>query len=52
VTVLTDQPLRNTLERYGTFERMIKWAIELASYGINYEPRRAIKALLTSSLNV
>jgi len=23
---------------------MVKWAIELAPYGINYEPRRAIKA--------
>jgi len=23
---------------------MIKWAVELAPYGISYEPRRAIKA--------
>jgi len=23
---------------------MVKWAVELAPYGINYEPRRAIKA--------
>jgi len=23
---------------------MIKWAVELTPYGINYEPRRAIKA--------
>ena len=44
VTVLTDQPLRSTLEKYECSGRMIKWAIELAPYGISYEPRRAIKA--------
>ena len=44
ITVLTDQPLRSTLESYGASGRMVKWAIELAPYGIKYEPRRAIKA--------
>jgi len=44
ITVLIDQPLRSTLESYGASGRMVKWAIELAPYGIKYEPRRAIKA--------
>ena len=41
--VLTDQPLQNIAERYGS-SRMMKWVTELASYGISYEPRRTIKA--------
>ena len=44
VTVLIDQPLRNTLEKYGSSRGTIKWAIELAPYGTSYEPRRATKA--------
>ena len=44
MTGLSDQPLRNTLERYGSSGRIIKWAIELSPYGISYKPRRAIKA--------
>ena len=44
VTVLTDQPLRSALKKYGSSGRMVKWAIELAPYGISYEPKRAIKA--------
>jgi len=44
ITVLTDQPLRSTLEKYRSSGRMVKWAVELAPYGINYEPRRAMKA--------
>jgi len=36
VTVLTDQPLRRMLEKYRSLGRMMKWAIELAPYGISY----------------
>jgi len=44
ITVLTDQPLQSTLEKYGSSGRMVKWAVELAPYGLSYEPRKAIKA--------
>jgi len=44
ITILTDQPLWSTLEKYGNSGRMVKWAIELAPYEISYELRRAIKA--------
>jgi len=42
--MLTDQPLQNTLERYESSEKMLRWAIELIPYKINYEHKRAIKA--------
>ena len=44
IVVLTNQPLKNTLERYGSFKRLFKWVVELALYVIRCEPRRATKA--------
>ena len=41
--MLTDQPMRNTVEKYKSFERILNWAAKLAPYRINYEPRKAIK---------
>jgi len=40
---LTDQPLRQILQRPECFGRLTKWAIELSDYDINYEPRKEIK---------
>ena len=42
IVVLSNQPLRSTLKKYESSGRMLKWAIELAPYVINYKPRRAI----------
>ncbi|XP_031127679.1 uncharacterized protein LOC116029776 [Ipomoea triloba] len=42
--VLTDQPLAGILRNPMSSGRMMKWAIELTQYGIEYRPRPSIKA--------
>ena len=44
IGVLTDQPLRNIIHSPKASERLIKWAIELGEFDIQYKPRMAIKA--------
>ncbi|KAM6555169.1 hypothetical protein CsatB_015931 [Cannabis sativa] len=43
IMVLTDQPLRQVLQKPDTSGRLLKWAIELGQYDITYQPRLAIK---------
>ena len=43
VTVLTDQSLRQILQKPEYSGRLTKWSIELSEYDISFEPRRAIK---------
>lgn len=43
ITVLTNQPLRNVLHKPDISGRMLQWAIELSEYGIDYQPRLAMK---------
>lgn len=43
IVVYTDQPLKQPLSRLESSGRMLKWAIELNSYHIEFEPRKAIK---------
>ena len=43
VTILTNQPLRVTLHKPNLFKRMMKWAIELSKYGIEYRPQLSLK---------
>ncbi|XP_052189925.1 uncharacterized protein LOC127799739 [Diospyros lotus] len=43
VAVLTDQPLRQILQKPECSGRLTKWAIELNEYDISFEPRKAIK---------
>ncbi|XP_021811720.1 uncharacterized protein LOC110754904 [Prunus avium] len=43
VTVLTNQPLRQILQRPETSGRLVKWAIELGEFDIRYHPRPAEK---------
>ncbi|XP_052206772.1 uncharacterized protein LOC127811099 [Diospyros lotus] len=43
VTVLTDQPLRQILQRPECSGRLTKWVVELSKYDISLEPRKAIK---------
>ncbi|KAL0426873.1 UNVERIFIED_CONTAM: Retrovirus-related Pol polyprotein from transposon opus [Sesamum latifolium] len=44
VVVLTNHPLKRVLEEPNISGRMVKWAVELNEYGIEYLPRPAIKA--------
>ena len=44
ITVLTDQPLKEVLQRITTSGRMVKWSIELSEYGLEFRPRKSIKA--------
>ncbi len=43
VTVLTDLPLKMLLQRSNFFGMITKWGVQLGSFGIEYEPRTAIK---------
>ncbi|KAK4394710.1 hypothetical protein Sango_1625300 [Sesamum angolense] len=44
VVVLTNHPLKWVLVEPNISGRMVKWAVELSEYGIEYHPRPAIKA--------
>ncbi|CAL9002342.1 unnamed protein product, partial [Prunus brigantina] len=43
ITVLTNHPLRQVLQRPETSGRLVKWAIELGEFDIQFKPRPAEK---------
>ncbi|CAL8991629.1 unnamed protein product [Prunus brigantina] len=43
INVLTNQPLRQVLQKPETSGRLIKWAIELGEFDISYHPRQSEK---------
>ena len=43
ISVITNQPLRQTLHKPNASGRLVKWAIELSEFDISYKPRAAIK---------
>ncbi|KAI5323171.1 hypothetical protein L3X38_032243 [Prunus dulcis] len=43
IHVLTNQPLRQVLQKPKTSGRLVKWAIELGEFDIHYKPRPAIR---------
>ncbi|CAL8137244.1 unnamed protein product [Prunus armeniaca] len=43
IHVLTNQPLRQVLQKPETSGRLVKWAIELGEFDIHYKPRQATK---------
>ena len=43
IHVLTDQPLRQVLQKPETSGRLVKWAIELGEFDIHYKLRNSIK---------
>ena len=40
ITVLTDMPLRSTLQKPDSSGRMMKYAIELSAFGVQFQPPR------------
>ena len=42
--VMTDQPIKKSMNKPETAGRMVQWAIELSQFDIEYHPRTAIKA--------
>ena len=44
ISVITNQPLRQTLYKLDASSRLVKWAIELSEFDISYKPRATIKA--------
>ena len=44
ILVITDQPIKNSMNRPKAARRMVQWVIELSQFDIEYLPRTAIKA--------
>ena len=44
IMVMTDQPLRQVLQKPDASGRLVKWSIELSEFDLSYKPRGAIKA--------
>ncbi|GKV02696.1 hypothetical protein SLEP1_g15094 [Rubroshorea leprosula] len=44
IIVLTDQPLRQILQKPECYGRLIKWAVELGEFEITFQQRSAIRA--------
>ena len=44
IIVLSSQSLRHVLGKSDLSGRMLKWAVELSTFDIDYRPRLAIKA--------
>ena len=44
ILVMTDQPIRKSMNKLEAAGRMIQWAIEFSQFDIKYLPRTAIKA--------
>ena len=44
ILVMTDQPIKKSMNKPEAAGRMIQWVIELNQFDINYHPRTAIKA--------
>ena len=42
--VMTDQPIRKSMNRPEAARRMVQWAIKLSQFNIEYHPKTAIKA--------
>nr|KJB44379.1 hypothetical protein B456_007G249100 [Gossypium raimondii] len=38
------KPLKDILRKVGISRRMIKWSVELSEFGLEYLPRKVVKA--------
>ena len=41
---MTDQPIREAMNKPEAAGRMVQWAIELSQFNVEYRPQTAIKA--------
>ena len=41
---MTDQPIKNSMNKPEAAGRMVQWVIELSQFDIEYHPRTAFKA--------
>ena len=44
IVVMTDHPLKKSMNKVEATGRLIQWAIELSEFNVKYQPRNAIKA--------
>ena len=44
ILVMTEQPIKKSMNKPEAARRMVQWAIELSQFDIEYLPRTAIKA--------
>ncbi|XP_030970747.1 uncharacterized protein LOC115991144 [Quercus lobata] len=44
ILVMTDQPIKKSMNKPEAAGRMVQWAVELSQFDIEYHPRAAIKA--------
>ena len=44
ILVMTDQPIKKSMNKPEAARRMVQWAIELSQFDIEYHPKTAIKA--------
>ena len=44
ILVMTNQPIKKSMNKPEAAGRMVQWAIELSQFDIEYHPRTAIKA--------
>ena len=44
ILVMTDQPIKKSMNKPEAARRMVQWAIELSQFDIEYHPRTAIKS--------
>ena len=43
INVLTDHPLKKTMNKLETTRRLIQWKVELSKFDVRYKSRGAIK---------
>ena len=44
IVVMTDHPLKKSMNKLEAAGRLVQWAIELSEFDVKYKPRNAIKA--------
>ena len=51
ILFMTDQPIKKAMNKPDATGRMVKWAVELSQFEIEYRPQTKIKGPSTSGLH-